>query len=197
MAIPEELKIAMDMHGGTITNKQAGDIGISRERLRLLVNTGELERVTNGIYISLDTLPDKMYIEQMRKPKMVYSHETALFLNDLTDRDPINYSVSVPRGYNAGALQVSGFTVYTVKRELFGLGVVQLETMYGHLVTTYNLERTICDCIRSRNLLDIAVVTDAMKRYAKRKDKDLNMLMQMAKVFRVTKPLRNYMEVLL
>lgn len=197
MAIPEELKIAMDMHGGTITNKQAGDIGISRERLRLLVNTGELERVTNGIYISLDTLPDKMYIEQMRKPKMVYSHETALFLNDLTDRDPINYSVTVPRGYNAGALQVSGFTVYTVKRELFGLGVVQLETMYGHLVTTYNLERTICDCIRSRNLLDIAVVTDAMKRYAKRKDKDLNMLMQMAKVFRVTKPLRNYMEVLL
>lgn len=197
MAIPEELKIAMDMHGGTITNKQAGDIGISRERLRLLVNTGELERVTNGIYISLDTLPDKMYIEQMRKPKMVYSHETALFLNDLTDRDPINYSVTVPRGYNAGTLQVSGFTVYTVKRELFGLGVVQLETMYGHLVTTYNLERTICDCIRSRNLLDIAVVTDAMKRYAKRKDKDLNMLMQMAKVFRVTKPLRNYMEVLL
>jgi len=45
--------------------------------------------------------------------------------------------------------------------------------------------------------MDIAVVTDAVKRYAKRKDKNLNTLMQVAQAFNVTKPLRSYMEVLL
>jgi hypothetical protein len=45
--------------------------------------------------------------------------------------------------------------------------------------------------------MDIAVVIDAIKRYASRKDKNQNTLMQMAETFNVTKLLRSYMEVLL
>jgi predicted transcriptional regulator of viral defense system len=197
MALPSELRLLLDENNGTITNIQANEAGISRERLRLLVNAGELERVAAGVYISTDTLPDKMYVEQKRKPRLIYSHETALFLHDLTDRDPIGYSVTVPRGYNTMAVSEAGFTVYTVKRELYKLGVVQKKTIFGNLVNTYDLERTICDCVRSRNRMDIAVLTDGMKRYAKRSDKNLNALMQMAEAFRITKPLRSYMEVLL
>jgi hypothetical protein len=69
--------------------------------------------------------------------------------------------------------------------------------MFGNSVKAYDMERTICDCLRIRNDLDIAVVTDAIKRYTKRKDKNLNQLMQMAETFKVTKQLRSYMEVLL
>jgi hypothetical protein len=45
--------------------------------------------------------------------------------------------------------------------------------------------------------MDIAVLTDAIKRYAKRTDKNLNTLMKLAEMFRVEKPLKSYMEVLL
>ncbi len=197
MAIPNELQILLNNHNGTITNRQASEIGISRERLRLLVNAGELERMASGVYTSPDAFPDKMYVEQMRKPKLIYSHGTSLFLHDLTDRDPISYSVTVPRGYNTKAISAAGFTVFTVKRELHGLGTVQMETMFGHKVTAYGLERTICDCMRGRNQMDIAILTDAVKRYARRSDKNLTVLMQMAEAFRITKPLRSYMEVLL
>jgi len=69
--------------------------------------------------------------------------------------------------------------------------------MFGNNVAVYSLERTICDCLRSRNQMDIAVVTDAIKRYARRRDKNLNTLMQLAETFSVAKPLRSYMEVLL
>ncbi|GHV25179.1 hypothetical protein FACS189465_2980 [Clostridia bacterium] len=133
----------------------------------------------------------------MSKPKIIYSHETALFLHDLTDRDPISYTVTVPSDYNAKGLRENGLTVFAIKRELHQIGKVSLTTMFGHKVTAYGLERTICDCIRSRNQMDIAIVTDAMKRYAKRIDKNLNVLMQMAEMFRVVKSLRNYTEVLL
>jgi predicted transcriptional regulator of viral defense system len=153
--------------------------------------------VAAGVYISPNALPDKMYVEQLRKPKIIFSHETALFFHDLTDRDPISYSVTVPQGYNTSALISENFNVFTVKQEFYELGVIQMKTIFGHKVRAYCLERTICDCIRSRNRMDIAITTDAMKRYAKRKDKNLHLLMKYAKSFQVTKSLRSYMEVLL
>lgn len=197
MAMPNELQSVMKQNGGMVTTAQANEVGISNERLRLLVHSGDLERVTTGIYVLPDEFTDKMFIVQLRRPKIIYSHETALFLHDLTDRDPVNYMVTVPTGYNPTRLREDGFKVFTIKRELHEIGVTKLTTMFGNSVTVYDMERTICDCLRSRNNLDIAVVTDAIKRYAKRKDKDLNKLMQMAETFKVTKLLRGYMEVLL
>ncbi|WP_312653820.1 type IV toxin-antitoxin system AbiEi family antitoxin domain-containing protein [Proteiniclasticum sp.] len=197
MAVPNELQSALKQNNGIITTAQANEAGVSNERLRLLVHSGDLERVTTGIYVLPDEFTDRMFIVQLRRPKIIYSHETALFLHELTDRDPINYMVTVPTGYNPTRLREDGFTVFTIKRELHEIGVTKLTTMFGNSVTVYDLERTICDCLRSRNNLDIAVVTDAIKRYAKRKDKNLSKLMQMAETFKVTKLLRSYMEVLL
>jgi predicted transcriptional regulator of viral defense system len=156
-----------------------------------------LERAAFGVYILPDEFVDVMYAAQLRRSKTIYSHETALFLHDLTDRDPVSYTVTVPTGYNTAKLREDGFTVFTVKRELHGLGAMKLTTMFGHAVVVYGLERTICDCLRSRNQMDIAVVTDAIKRYAARKDKNLNTLMRIAGTFGVTKLLRSYLEVLL
>jgi len=195
--MPENLQIILQENGGVITTSGANAAGISNERLRLLVRSGKLERVAHGVYISPDDFMDKMYVAQLRRPKMIYSHETALFPHGLTDRDPVSYTVTVPSGYNTKAIIEDGMNVFTIKRELHGLGTVQMETMFGHVVTVYGIERTICDCIRSRNKMDIAIVTDAVKRYVKRNDKNLNILMEMAEVFRVMKPLRSYMEVLL
>jgi len=197
MAMPNELQSLLKQNGGIVTTAQANEVGVSNERLRLLVHSGDLERVTTGIYVLPDEFADNMFIVQLRRPKIIYSHETALFLHELTDRDPINYMVTVPTGYNPTRLREDGFTVFTIKRELHEIGVTKLTTMFGNSVTVYDMERTICDCLRSRNNLDIAVVTDALKRYAKRKDKNLNQLMQMAETFKVTKLLRGYLEVLL
>jgi len=193
----KNLQSVLQENGGVITTAGANAVGISNEYLRRLVGLGKLERVAHGVYISPNDFTDKMYVAQLRRPKMIYSHETALFLHDLTDRDPISYTVTVPSGYNTKAIIEDGMNVFSIKRELHELGSVQLETIFGHTVTAYGLERTICDCIRSRNKMDIAIVTDAVKRYAKRSDKNLNILMAMAETFRVTKPLKNYMEVLL
>ena len=192
-----ELKLILSQNGGTITTAEANEAGISNERLRLLVKSNELERVSFGVYVLLDEFIDQMYIIQQQRPKLIYSHETALFLHDLTDCDPIYYTVTVPAGYNTSRLRDSGLTVFTIKRELHEIGATRLETKFGHTVTVYGLERTICDCLRSRNKMDIAIVTDAIKRYARRKDKNLNTLMKMAETFHVTKPLRSYVEVLL
>jgi predicted transcriptional regulator of viral defense system len=197
LPLPDNLQSFLSQNGGTVTTAQANHVGISNERLRLLVKSGDLERVAFGVYISPDEFVDKMYVTQLRRPKIIYSHETSLFLHDLTDRDPTNYTITVPTGYNATRLRADGLTVFTIKRELHEFGVTQLLTMFGNEVAVYGLERTICDCLRSRNQMDIAVVTDAVKRYVRCKEKNINTLMQMAEAFNLTKLLRSYMEVLL
>ena len=87
--------------------------------------------------------------------------------------------------------------VYTIKKELHDVGIVTMNTPFGNPVPVYDMERTICDLIRSRSGIEMQTFQDALKQYAKRKDKDLRKLMRYAQMFRVEKLLRQYLEVLL
>lgn len=117
--------------------------------------------MTTGVYILPDKFADKMYIYQLRRSKIIYSHETALFLHELTDRDPISYMVTVPTGYNPTRLQQDGFTVFTIKRELHEIGVIKITTIFGNSVAAYDTERTICNCLR----IPIAITTSVLVHY--------------------------------
>ena len=185
------------LFGGVVTTTQANEAGFSNERLRLLVNSGDLERAAFGVYILPEEFADKMYIAQLRRPRIIYSHDTALFLHGLTDRDPLHYTVTVPTGYKTVKLREEGFQVFTIRKELHTLGTEERTTIFGQIVLAYDLERTICDLLRSRNNMEMQTFQGALKMYARRKDKDLRTLMRYAGMFRVEKILRQYLEVLL
>ena len=67
----------------------------------------------------------------------------------------------------------------------------------GNEVKVYSIERTLCDILRPHSDVDIQVVTEAFKRYAKRKSKNIPVLSEYAKQLKVEKQLRAYLEVLL
>ena len=67
----------------------------------------------------------------------------------------------------------------------------------ARMIPMYDLERTICDLIRSRNSIEIQDFNSALKAYVARKGKDLNQLMEYAKLFRGDNVIRRYMGVLL
>ncbi len=56
--------------------------------------------------------------------------------------------------------------------------------MFGYIVIVYGLERTIAT-VSKQERMDISVVTDAVKRYVLRKDKNLYTLMKMSETFEV------------
>jgi hypothetical protein len=51
--------------------------------------------------------------------------------------------------------------------------------------------------LKKRSNADIQIVTDAFKRYARQNQQDIPLLSTFAKLFRVEKKLRAYLEVLL
>ena len=85
---------------------------------------------------------------------------------------------------------------YAVK-EIYQLGIITMESPAGHKIKVYDLEKSLCDVVRGNETFDIEIVNNAMKRYAKDKNRNLRRLMEYAKLLKVEKKIRNYMEVLL
>jgi predicted transcriptional regulator of viral defense system len=192
-----KLEKLIQKNNGVISTKKVTEAGIPRTYLSEFVKRGILERLERGVYISKDCYDDEMYRLQIKYEQAIFSHDTALFLHDLTDRDPLQYAVTVKTGYNTKNIKASGAKVYTIKKELYDLGLITVKTSFDRVVKTYNMERTICDIVRSRSQVDIEILIDALKRYTKRKDKNLPQLMRYADKFRITSILRKYLEVLL
>lgn len=182
---------------GLVLTRDAEAVGIPRHYLTLLAREGVIERVSHGIYVTADAFEDDLYMLQARSPRLIYSHETALYLHDLADRDPFTYSVTVPRGYHNPLLPDYGLQVYTVKKEWYELGVTETATAYGRQIRLYNAERTLCDLFRKRNKVDADLLNDSMKRYLTRKEKNIPQLLRYAEQFRVSSPVRKYVEILL
>lgn len=180
----------------TVKTETANEHGISNERLRLMEKQGVIEKVDYGLYVHKDKPIDLLHAYQQRR-QVIYSHETALYLHDLTDRDPLSYSGTVYKGYNSKKLKELGFEIYYTKKEWFHIGVVDVDTPFGNAVKVYSMERTLCDLLKSQHRLEKSLITDAYKAYIKRPDKDMHALMQMAKQFKVEKKVRSYMEMLM
>jgi len=191
------LKAALHENGGFFTVAQGKKAGLSHTSILRAAKAGIIERVAHGVYGAADEFDDILYANQLRRPKAIYSHGTALYLHDLTDRDPISLSVTVPTGYNTKQLTSEGLTVFSIKKDLYEIGITKMLTKYEHTVVSYNAERTIVDCVRSRSRMDAEVVTEAVKRYVRRTERNINSLMKMAAVFSVERILRRYLEVLL
>lgn len=197
MEYREMLESLIRKQDGLILTKDVTEAGIPRTYLGSLVKEDILDRMAHGVYLSRDAFEDELYSLQARSSRLIYSHETALYLHDLTDRDPLQWSGTVPTGYNSTNLKSEGVKVYSVKKELHQIGVTTGETEFGRNIILYDKERTICDLIRSRNRLDADLVNEAVRRYVGSKDKNIPLLLRYAEQFRVQRILRNYLEILL
>ena len=182
---------------GMLLTKDIIEAGISKQLLSKYVKKGYIERVAQGVYLSKDAFEDEMYVLQARSKKAIFSHETALYLYDLTDRDPLQYTVTLPSGYNASNFKNDGIYVYFIKNDLLNLGVEYGKTPFGRNIRVYNKERTICDIVRNRNGIDSAIFNEGIRRYLSEKEKDIPKLLQYAEKFRVEKIIRQYVEVLI
>lgn len=193
----EQMDQMLTMQDGMLRTSQVIAAGISKPMFYDYVRSRDLERAAHGIYISKDSWVDAMYLLHLRFEQAVFSHETALFFHDLTDREPMEYTVTVKTGRNPTKMKAEGIQVFTIKSELHGVGITTAQTPFGHTVPVYDMERTVCDLLRSRSRIEIQTFQGALKAYARRKDKNLRTLMKYAGMFRVEKILRQYLEVLL
>ena len=191
----EIIKELMKNNNGYITSRELDMFDIHRMYLSIMKEKGLIEKVAPGIYIDTNKIEDKYYIFSLSMPNAIYSHMTALYFHGLSIKAPNDvYDITVKRSYNSNHLKKHN--VFYVNNDIYELGLTEVETPMGNKVKVYDIERCICDIIRSKNRMDFEHIKHSVKEYVKRKDKDLVKLSLYAEKLGVKEVVMDYVSMM-
>ena len=160
---------------------RTGDLlaaGITTLQLRQLVDDGSLEHVTHGVYWwKADHTPkpkDHRYYElQLANPKCVICMDSGLYLQGFLRTEPKQIRVATSRTDRSRmSMNFSVRRHYFAERGIMDY-ITTADTPAGP-VQVYTIDRCVADCIRLRSSMDPAAFQDIIKKYRKRKDKDVD-----------------------
>ena len=190
----EIIESIMKMNNGYVTSKELSNLGIHRMYLNIMKEKGMIEKVGNGIYIDSSKIEDSYFVLGLELSNIIYSHMTALYFHGLSIKAPNDkYDITVPNNYFN--YKIKNHNVFYVDKDIYELGLIQIDTPMGNKVKAYDMERCICDIIRSKNRMDSEFVKHSVREYIKRKDKDLIKLSKYADKIGIKKEVMDFMEV--
>ena len=195
--IEPKLHQAILKNRAMITTSQVVNLGFSKTLLTQYVQQGLLIRSAHGVYTLPDVLIDDMYTLMLRSDHIIFSHHSAQYLHGLSSRTPFQHMITVPSNTSLSLVIKQSVDYFYIDPSLHTLGMVVKKTNFGNSVRCYNIERTLCDLLRSRSRCDQESLLAAIKQYVLLKDKNLPLLSQYAKIFHVEGMLHRYLEVLL
>jgi len=182
--------------GGQLRMSEAIKHGISRYMLYSLRDRGIIEQVSRGVYrlveLPLISNPDLVTVG-LRFPKAVICLISALAFHEITTQVPHNISVAVPRDSRLPSLDYPPILAHRFSEETYQSGIEE-HRIDGVTVKIYCPEKTLADCFKFRNKIGMDVVLEALKLYKSRKKFNLGELLNYAKICRVEKVMRPYLE---
>ncbi|MDT8384173.1 MAG: type IV toxin-antitoxin system AbiEi family antitoxin domain-containing protein [Gammaproteobacteria bacterium] len=185
-------------HGGQLRMSEALEYGISRYALYKMRDTGIVEQVCRGIYRLRElppiSQPDLVTVS-LRFPKAVICLVSALSFHGITTQIPREISVAVPRTMRMPSLTSPPVHAYKFSEDAFNAGV-EVHQIDGVRVQVYSPEKTLADCFKYRNKLGMDIVLEALKFYKTQKEFHPDMLLKYARICRVEKVMRPYLEAL-
>ncbi len=174
------IKQIMIINNGMISTRMIEPLNISRQYLSIMENNHDIEKISRGLYLSPSTFEDSYFSFQQKYKKAIFSHMNALYFYGMTEEFPYNYTVTVPQSYHTNVVNEK-CNVFYVSDDIYEMGVVEIETPNGNKIRTYDIERCICDIIRSKNRMDLEQVKKTIKQYIKSRDKDIAKLSKYSK----------------
>jgi predicted transcriptional regulator of viral defense system len=186
--------------GGMLRTSEAIRLGIHPRTLYALRDDGEIEHVGHGLYrLSTApplTSPDLVPIA-IRIPRGVICLISALAHHGLTTQVPHAVDFALPSHAQVPRIDGAPLRVFWSSEPSFsaGIEVVMIDKVP---VRVYSPEKTIADCFKYRNKIGLDVAIEALRTYRERTRKpDFQALAKFARIDRVEKIMRPYMEAIL
>ena len=186
-------------NGGILRTGEALDRGIHPRTLYAMRDAGLLERLDRGLYrlTGLPPLSDPDLVTVANKvPKAVVCLISALHFHDITTQIPHEVSIAVRRGTEPPRLDYPPIRLYWFSDEPFTAGV-ETHRIDGTPIQVYSAEKTLADCFKYRNKIGMDTVLEALTLYQDQLKPKPRRLIEYAKVCRVEKVMRPYLEALL
>jgi len=184
--------------GGIIHTAEAINKGINSKTLYELRDKGTLTQISRGVFqiTELDISNPDFVTVISRVPHSVICLISALSFHNLTTQIPRKVDIAIPRHARVPRIDWPPIAAYRVSPEAFNAGI-ELHKIDGITVQIYCPEKTLADCFKYRNKIGLDVVLEALKFYKQRKKFNANALDTYAKICRVRKVMRPYLELII
>jgi predicted transcriptional regulator of viral defense system len=183
--------------GGQLRMSEAVDKGINRYMLYSLRDKGIIEPIHRGVYRLVDLAPfsnPDLTVIALRYPNAVVCLVSALSFHGITTQIPHEVSLAISRDSRSPSSDYPPLQVHQFTEEAYQAGIEE-HAIDGAKVKIYNPEKTLADCFKFRNKIGMDVVLEALKLYRSRMKFDHKKVLEYARICRVEKIMRPYLEV--
>lgn len=181
---------------GIMSSADVRSQGIHHEYLRQLCKKGKLMRVGRGLY----SLPDPEVtlhhgLAQALKaiPKGVICLLSALRFHEIGTQAPHEVWVAIDRRAARPRAKYPRMRIMRFSGKSLTEGIDK-HNVEGVLVRIYNSAKTVADCFKYRNKIGLDVALEALREAIRERRCTIDELWRYAKICRVTKIMRPYME---
>jgi predicted transcriptional regulator of viral defense system len=162
--------------------------------IRQGVKNGELIKVRNGVYATVDSLAAGMIDIEAIVPGGVLCLYSAWHYYGMTTQVPDAYYIAIERKRKIKLPEVIDINPVYQSAELLEIGKTTV-TIEGIEVAIYDRERCLCDAVKYRNKIGIDVMAEILNAYLTGPERNLSRLADYAKKLRVFNILSTYLNV--
>lgn len=186
-------------HGGILRTHEALQLGIHARTLYALRDAGLLEPLSRGLYQLADrqllAAPDWVIVAR-RLPGATICLVSALAFHDLTTQIPHFVDIAVKQGAHKPRLDYPPLRTFWYSETAWRAGV-ETYILDDTPVRVYSAAKSIADCFKFRSRIGLDIALEALQLYRRRRGFQVDALMEYARINRVDRVLRPYLEALL
>lgn len=191
----QKIRRLFTKRGGVLTREELTKAGVSYYYIRKLLQTGELERIKQGVYRWEEDGNDEWVEVQKMVPQGIFCLFSAAFLHELSTFVPSQYHIAIPWKNKVRTPEYPPVKLYYWQKPQYALGQTSFKRD-SYEFYLYDREKTVCDFIKFRKKVGVDLMKEVVKNYLERKDRNLNKVMTYARELGVYSIVQSYVEIL-
>jgi predicted transcriptional regulator of viral defense system len=194
----EKAEVVFRQNNGILRTAQAKELGIAQPTISRMCEAGILVKEARGLYRLADLPPlgsPDLIQTTMLVPNSVICLISALNFHDLTTQIPYRVYIALPRATKAPRIEYPPLDIVYLSAKPYAAGIEE-HILDGVSVRIYSREKTVADCFKFRNKIGKDISLEALRDYVHQSDHNINELLHYARVDRVEKIMRPYLEAL-
>ena len=196
-----QLKQLSRQKDGVFTTSDVGDAGISTRTFYRMRDAGEVICISRGVYQMAETdgisqaSPDYAAIKA-RVPQGIVCTISALYHHELSVEIPRCIHLAIERNMPIPKIDYPTVRIYRMSHAPFTAGVERME-INGVIMNIFSPEKTIADIFKYREQFGIDLAIEGLKKYLAKPSAKATKILQMAKICRVEKTIKPYIEAII
>lgn len=170
--------------------------GIDTKTITRMVEDGEIQRMARGLYAAADYVPGAHH-SLIESCKLIGTGIvcllSALSFHEIGTQNPSEVWIAIPRRTRTPQVEDYPIQIFLFSGEAYSSGIEEY-TVDRVVLRVYSIAKTIADCFKYRNKISLDVAIEALKDVIRNKRTPIEEILHFARICRVEKVIKPYIE---